>query len=195
MAQKQAMDQLKEFDLNALLAAGAITSELEYQRAKMADRSLLLLSESNPALNATRDALWELIIQYETVHWSDFDSVTDEQIVESDAAEELAFAELEFIGHRRKLILEKLKQLNLKQNDLATLLSHSKSYTSELLNGVRAFSNRDLILIHKLLKIDLKDLLITTLSEETKQKVNDAIDQIAAKNANAKWEELTLFNK
>jgi hypothetical protein len=195
MAQKQAMDQLKEFDLNAILAAGTIASELEYQRAKMADRSLLLMSESDPSLNDIRDSLWKLIIQYETVHWSDFDSVTDEQIVESDVAEELASAELEFVAHRRKLILEKLKNLNLKQNDLATLLSHNKSYTSELLNGIRAFSNRDLILIHKLLKIDLEDLLITTLSEEMKQKVNTAIGQIAAKNVKAKWEELTLSNK
>lgn len=193
MAQEQTMDQLKEFDLNAILAAGTITSELEYQRAKMADRSLILLSEEDPSLQATRDALWKLILQYETGHWSDFDAVTEEQIEESDAAEKLAFAELKFVKRRREIILDKLREVGLKQKDLAALLSHSKSYTSELLNGTRAFSTGDLILIHNLLKIDLEELLITTLSEEVQQRVNNTVEQIAARNA--KFAQFALSNK
>lgn len=195
MAEKQTLDLLTEFDLKALLEAGKITSELEFQRATMADRSLRLLEEDNPELDAVREALSPIIEQYEATHWSDVDAVTHEQIVESDAAEELAFAEVDFVIRRRKLILARLKELNLKQKDLAALLFHSKSYTSELLNGVRPFSTGDLILIHKLLKIELEDLLITTLSEETRLRVNTAIEQIAAENGNAKVAKLSLSNK
>lgn len=195
MAQEQRFNQLKEFDVNALIASGSITSELEFQRASMADRSLRLLAEDNPALNVTRAALRELLIQYEAVHWSNADAVTNEQVVESDAAEDLAFAELKFVKRRREIILGKLREQGLKQKDLAALLLHSESYTSELLNGIRAFSTADLILIHKLFKIELKDLLITTLSDETREKVNATIERISSKNANVRRGELLLSNK
>jgi len=195
MAQEETLDRLEELDINGLITKGRINSEIEFQRASMADRSLRLLSEKTPALNAIRKSLRTLIRDYETIHWSNVDAVTKEQIAESDAAEELAFAELDFVIRRRKLILRKLKEFNLKQKDLASLLSHSKSYTSELLNGVRPFSTGDLILIHKLLKIDLGHLLITSLPKEIVQKVNATIEQIAAENINAKVAELTLSNK
>jgi transcriptional regulator with XRE-family HTH domain len=195
MAQEETLHKLNELDINGLITKGSISSELEFQRASMADRSLRLLSEKNPALNTIRKSLRQLIRDYETIHWSNADSVTEEQITESDAAQELAFAELNFVIRRHKLILKKLKEFNLKQKDLASLLSHSKSYTSELLNGVRPFSTGDLILIHKLLKIDLNHLLITSLSEEIIQKVNATIEQIASENANTKVTELTLSNK
>jgi transcriptional regulator with XRE-family HTH domain len=195
MAQKQKMDRLKEFDLKALLAIGSISSELEFQRASMADRSLRLLAEDDPALNSVRKSLRQMLRDYEKIHWSNAEAVTEEQVTESDAAEELAFAELDFVLRRRKLILAKLKEFCLKQKDLAAVLSHSKSYTSELLNGIRPFSTGDLILIHNLLRIDLNDLLITTLSEETKQKVNAVISQIATENQNPKVAELALSNK
>ncbi len=195
MAQEETLDRLEELDINGLITKGRINSEIEFQRASMADRSLRLLSEKTPALNAIRKSLRTLIRDYETIHWSNVDAVTKEQIAESDAAEELAFAELDFVIRRRKLILRKLKEFNLKQKDLASLLSHSKSYTSELLNGVRPFSTGDLILIHKLLKIDLGHLLITSLPKEIVQKVNATIEQIAAENTNAKVAELTLSNK
>ena len=195
MAQSKVLDQLKEFDVKALLNSGSILSELEYQRAMMADRSLRMLSDDNPELKVTRKALRELIMRYENVQWSDTDTVTQEQITERDAAEELAFAELKFTRRRRELILGKIKELNLKQKDLATLLNHSKSYTSELLNGIRAFSSSDLILIYNLLKIDLEDLFITTLSAETQQKINAAIEKIASENKDAKTSQLALANK
>lgn len=195
MAQSKVLDQLKEFDVKALLNSGSILSELEYQRAMMADRSLRLLSDDNPELKVTRKALRELIMRYENVQWSDTDTVTQEQITERDAGEELAFAELKFTRRRRELILGKIKELNLKQKDLATLLNHSKSYTSELMNGIRAFSSSDLILIYNLLKIDLEDLFITTLSAETQQKINAAIEKIASENEDAKTSQLALANK
>ena len=195
MAQKQQLDPLTELDIRKLLEAGTIDSELEFQRASMADRSLRLLSEDDPSLKEIRKPLRQLLRDYEKIHWSNNDTITEEQIIESDAAEKIAFAELKFVIRRRELILDKLKELKLKQKDLATLLNHSQPYTSELLNGVRAFSTGDLILIHNMLKIDLQDLLITTLSAEAQQKVNTAIEQIAKENKNAKVAELTLSNK
>jgi len=184
-----------ELDIRKILDTGKINSEVEFQRASMADRSLRMLSEEDPSLNAIRIPLRQLLRDYEKDHWSDADAITEEQVAESDAAEEIAFAELKFVERRRKLILDELKKLKLKQKDLATLLNHSQSYTSELLNGVRAFSTGDLILIHKLLKIDLHDLLITTLSAEVQQKVAAAIEQIATKNKNANVSKLSLSNK
>lgn len=195
MAQKQQLYSVTELDIRKILDAGRINSEVEFQRASMADRSLRMLSEEDPSLNDIRIPLRQLLRNYEKDHWSDTDAITEQQVAESDAAEAIAFAELKFVDRRRKLILDELKKLKLKQKDLATLLNHSQSYTSELLNGVRAFSTGDLILIHKLLKIDLHDLLITTLSAEVQQKVAAAIEQIAMKNKNANVSKLSLSNK
>lgn len=195
MAQEQKLYPLTELDIRKILEADVIGSELEFQRAWMADRSLKLLIEDGSPLSEIRKSLRQLLRNYEKMHWSNNDAITEEQIEESDAAEKIASEELQFIVRRRALILDKLKELNLKQKDLAALLQHSKSYTSELVNGVRAFSTNDLILIHKLLKIDLEHLLLTTLSAETQQKVNTVIEQIAAQNKNAKVAELALSNK
>ena len=48
-----------------------------------------------------------------------------------------------------------LKELNLTQQDLGTILSHGKTYISELVNGISPFVMRDLIIIHKVLDINL----------------------------------------
>jgi hypothetical protein len=59
----------------------------------------------------------------------------------------------------------------LSQNDFGALLGHHKSYTSELLNGIRPFSQRDLILIHRLLKIDLADLIFVLIPAEAQKRI------------------------
>lgn len=186
MAQGKRLDKLSEPDIRRLIAAGRIESELDFERAMLADRFLRLYEEDQPELGAIRNALRALISDFETKHWADETLVTQAQLEENDAAEIQAEKEYTFIKQRRNLILTKLKELSLKQNDLALLLNHSKSYTSELLNGIRPFSSNDLILIHILFKIPLKELFITVLSQETLARLNTVIGKIVAVNPKAR---------
>lgn len=185
MAQNKKLDRLSEPDIKKLLSSGRIESELDFKRAMLADRFLRLYQERQPELGVTRKALRSLIASFETRHWSDEKLVTQAQLEENDAAETQAEKEYAFIKQRRSLILTKLKEIHLRQKDLATLLNHSNSYTSELLNGIRPFSSNDLILIHLLFNIRLEDLFITILSPEVLTRLSRAIDKIAISNPNA----------
>lgn len=46
---------------------------------------------------------------------------------------------------------------------------------SELINGIKPFTLRDLIIINRLLKIDMAKLVPVTLSVEDQNKVKDAL--------------------
>src|SRR5690606_36470854 len=154
---------MKELDIKKLVRQGLLNNELDYERALSADRHLRLLAKKDPDVTKLRKMLRDMIARYEDTHWSDEEKVSKEKIKESDLAEKLVAQEQKFIQRRREIILERLRKLNLKQQDLTVLLDHNKSYISELLNGVRAFSSSDLILLHRLLGIDLKDLFLTTV--------------------------------
>ncbi|MHA4742471.1 transcriptional regulator [Dyadobacter sp. MSC1_007] len=186
MAQSKRLAGLNEPDIKKLLDVGRIETELDYERVMLADRYLRLQEKNQPDLRTTRQTLHKLIIDFETRRWSDRTLITDAQIEESDAAEVQAEEEYAFIRQRRKLILTKLNEFGLRQKELAMLLNHNKSYTSELLNGIRSFSSNDLILIHLLFKIRLEDLFITILSQETLARLNATIDKISASNPKAK---------
>lgn len=170
--------KMSESDILMLIKKGVLSDELEYQRALSADRTLRLLAKDDPSLKGIRKQLRDLIAHYEKAHWSGENQVTDEQVKESDHLEEIAERERRFIQRRKEVILNRLKNLRLNQKDLGTLLNHNKSYTSELLNGIRAFSSKDLILIHRLLKIRLDDLFPTTVPLETERRVKSSIAKI-----------------
>jgi transcriptional regulator with XRE-family HTH domain len=167
-------------DIRALLKRGALNDELDLQRALIADRNLRLLAKENPSLKKLRNDLSKLIYAYEKANWGDENKITDEQVEESDLAEKIAEAELRFIQRRKQLILSKLEALNLKQQDLCSLLDHNKSYISELLNGLRSFSTGDLVIIHRLLKIDLEDLIPTTIPLETQNRIRQSLANISS---------------
>lgn len=126
---------------------------------------------------------------------SDEEKVSDAQISESEFAEKIVEQERKFILRRREIILTRLKKLGLKQQDLTTLLDHNKSYISELLNGIRAFSSSDLILLHKLLNIDLKDLFLTTIPLETRKRVKESLGRISSNRVRLKEKELQLVTR
>lgn len=72
-----------------------------------------------------------------------------------------------------------LINLNLKQQDFGKILGHrSKSYISELMNGVTPFSLKDLIVINRLLKIDLTDLVPTFLPQSDRVKIRTTIEKL-----------------
>lgn len=195
MAQRKRLAELAEPDIRRILDAGRIETELDLERVTLLERHLMLQEEQQPELRETIRILSDLTIEYETRKWSDRSLITDAQVEESDAAVIQAENEYVFIRQRRNLILAKLQELSLKQKDLALLLNHSKSYTSELLNGIRPFSTNDLKLIHLLFQIPLTDLIITIPSQETLNRLETAIDKISSLNPKAKLLHETLANR
>ena len=168
-----------QFDISQLIEAGEIQNELDFERALIADRKLRVLSKENPKFKSVRKKLRDLIEQYENRNWSAASRISHKKLRESDVAELIAEKERLFIQRRKELIREKLKHLNLTQQDFGKILGHSnKSYISELMNGVSPFSLKDLIVINRLLKIDLTDLVPTFLPQSDRVKIRTTIKKL-----------------
>ncbi|QRR03559.1 helix-turn-helix transcriptional regulator [Dyadobacter sandarakinus] len=155
-----------------MVRKGALSSELDLHRASIAARFLRQQSQEYPDLVGLEEELGKLIRSYESKHWSDLETISQEQVAENESAEKQAAAEFRFFRRRRDTILKKMKKAGIRQSDLGFILAHSKSYTSELLNGIRPFSTTDLIVIHQLLEIPLDQLFCTELSASTQEKVD-----------------------
>ena len=168
-----------QFEISQLIESGKIQNELDFERALIADRKLRVLAKENPKFKASRKKLRDLIEQYENQNWSADLKISDKKLRESDVAELIAEKERQFIQRRKELIRKKLKNLNLTQQDFGKILGHSsKSYISELMNGVSPFSLKDLIVIHRLLKIDLSDLIPTFLPQSDRKKIRTTIEKL-----------------
>ncbi|SRR5690554_3175828 len=168
-----------QLDITKLLEIGKIQNELDLERALIADRKLRVLSKENPKYKAIRKKLRDLIEDYENKNWSSNSIITETKIQESDSAEVIAEKERLFIHNRKELIRKKLKHLNLTQQSLGTVLGHSsKSYMSELMNGVSPFSLKDLIVINRLLNIDLAYLVPTFLNQSDLEKITASIKKL-----------------
>tara|TARA_R110001606_G_C15250466_1_gene637333 strand:+ start:404 stop:985 length:582 start_codon:yes stop_codon:yes gene_type:complete len=168
-----------QFDISQLIETGKIQNELDFERALIADRKLRVLSKENPKFKSVRKQLRDLIEQYENQNWSAESKISDKKLRESDIAELIAEKERLFIQRRRELIRKKLKNLNLTQQDFGKILGHqSKSYMSELMNGVSPFSLKDLIVINRVLKINLTDLVPTFLPQSDRVKIRTTIKKL-----------------
>lgn len=168
-----------QFDISQLLEAGKIQNELDFESALIADRKLRVLSKENPKFKSVRRKLRDLIEQYENRNWSAGSKISDKKLRESDIAELIAEKERMFIQRRKELIRKKLKNLNLTQQDFGKILGHrNKSYISELINGVSPFSLKDLIVINRLLKINLTDLVPTFLPQSDRVKIRTTIEKL-----------------
>ena len=182
------------FDVSQLIEKGQISNEVELERATIADRKLRLLIKEHPHLKSIRKKLRSLIGEYENLHWSDDANISNEQIQESDLAEKTVEEERLFIKRRKELIRQKLKTLNLTQQDFGKILGHgSKSYISELMNGISPFSLKDLIVINQLLKIDLDDLIPAFLMPQDKKKIQSAIKELDNPKLNASLADLPII--
>ena len=167
-----------QFDIENVLEVGKLQNELEYERALIADRKLRVLCKENSRLKPLRKQLRDLIEKYENKNWSseEIDSV---KFKESELAELIAEKERQFLNHRKELIRSQLKKFGLNQQNLMTLLGHkSKTYMSELMNGIVPFTLNDLIIINRLLKIDLTDLVPTTISHKRRNQIKKSIQVI-----------------
>lgn len=170
------------FDINTIIKNGTISNQLDYERALIADKNLRLLAKEDKSIKLLRSKLRDIIETFEKKHWSDENTITDEQLAESDIAEIISEQERVFLKNRKELILKKIKNLGLNQQEFGAILGHkSKSYTSELINGICPFTMTDIILINRLLKIDLKNLIPTFIESEKKLKVTETIKKIKPK--------------
>ena len=168
-----------QFDVESFLEKGKIQNELDFERALIADRKLRVLAKQNPELKTTRKKLRDLMEAYENEAWSSNSEISEDKLKESDWAERIAEKERVFIHNRKKLIKSKLKELSLSQQEFGVILGHdSKSYMSELMNGVRPFSLKDLVVISQLLKIDLTDLVPTFLPLKERIKIKSSIQKL-----------------
>lgn len=161
-----------------ILQKGSISNELELEEALIIERKLRLLAKENPELADSRIQLRAIIKEYENTNWSSDSIITDKKIQENDAAEILAEQERLFLANRKKIIKSKLTELGINQQDLGIILGHSKSYISELINGISPFNLKDLIVIHKLFNIKLEFLIPTTIPQKESEKIKSSILKI-----------------
>ncbi|MBE8712070.1 helix-turn-helix domain-containing protein [Sphingobacterium hungaricum] len=167
------------FDIENIIEKGSITNELDYDRALIADRKLRLLAKESIHFKNLRLKLRDIIEKYESSEWSDIDKIDNHKLVESEKSEHIAEQERLFIENRKKTIRKKIKELDLTQENLASILGHkSKTHMSELMNGIKPFTLKDLIIINRLLKIEISQLIPMFLSKEDQIKVKEAVKKL-----------------
>lgn len=152
-----------------------LENEYDLEKASLLDRKLRLMIKENADLKPLRKKVRELISEYEDRKWSTYENVSDEQVVENDKAEFVIQQEEKFIQKRKDIIRKKLKEFDMNQQDLGTLLGHPKNYMSELMNGISQFTMKDLVVIHRIFGINLKSLIPTYLQSETREKIHENI--------------------
>lgn len=144
-----------------------LETELDYERALVIERKLRVMAKEDPQYSQLRQRLRICISDYEEQHWQLNQELDDEQIIQSNRAELIAEQERKFVQHRKKKIREALAKYNLNQKDLAVLLGHkSKTYISELVNGVCPFTLRDLTIMHHILGLSWEELIPKFLNEK-----------------------------
>lgn len=168
-----------EFNIENIIKKGAITNELDYDRALIADRKLRLLAKEEPHYKTMRSKLRDLIEKYESAEWSDVNKIDEKKLAESDKSERIAEQERLFIENRKNAIRKKMKEADLTQENLASILGHkSKTHMSELMNGIKPFTLRDLVIINRLFKIDMDILIPRFLSTKDQVEVKEALGKL-----------------
>lgn len=160
------------FDIEKIVDLGIISSELDYERALNADRKLRILSKEDIHFKKLRIKLRALIEKYENKEWNNVDQIDENKLNESKNAENIADFERKFIENRKELIKSQLKELELTQENLALILGHkSKTHMSELINGIKPFTLKDLIILNRILKIEMSLLVPVFLSNEDQLRI------------------------
>ena len=182
----------EQTDLRNILKKGLLTSELDLERALILDRKLRLLIKEYPEFSEERAKLRIIIKSYEKLNWSQDSIINDDKIKESNDAEFIAERERVFLEKRKENIKMQMLKFQLTQQDLGKLLGHSKSYISELMNGISPFSNRDLIILHRLFHIKLEYLIPTIISQKDREKLKESLIQLNKPELRLEKEDLVL---
>ena len=181
------------FDIEKIVDAGIISNELDYERALIADRKLRLLASENLHFKNLRLRLRDLIEKYENSEWNDVNKIDEHKLLESEKYERIAESERLFFENRKQSIRKKLKEFGLTQENLGSILGHkSKTHMSELMNGIKPFTLKDLIIIHQLLKIEIPLLIPVFLSQEDQAKVKEAVIKLDKPKVKLKNDDLVL---
>jgi len=165
-------------DIREIQNIQQLDNEYDLQKALLLDRKLRLMVKENADLKPFHDKLFQLIRDYEERNWAKSEHISETQFDEAETAEQLVEIERKFIAQRKEAIRKKLKSYDMNQTDLAILLGHKKTYVSELINGVSQFSMKDLVIIHRVLRISLTKLIPTYLQNETREQVKKSISQL-----------------
>lgn len=176
-----------------ILQKGSISSELELEKALIIERKLRLMIKENPELSESRNKLRSIIKDYENLNWSKNSIISDEKIEESDLAEFISEKERKFLATRKETIKSKLTEFGINQQDLGMILGHSKSYISELINGINPFNLKDLIIIHNLFNIKLESLIPATIPQKESRRIKSSILKINKPKLKLAKEELILI--
>jgi antitoxin component HigA of HigAB toxin-antitoxin module len=163
---------------NKIFKLKEINSELDFERAQILERKLRLLSKEDASYKPSRLRVRQLIKAYENKHWNGVNEIAEATIKRSDAAEQIAEQERKFTQKRSRLIKAKMAHYELNQSDLAQLLGHSKTYMSELMNGLCPFSLKDLVVINKLFNLPLEQLVPAFVSEKDRLRIAETINKL-----------------
>lgn len=193
MVEKPKFDLIMEkFSIKNIEKINSLNSELEVEKASNLFLKLRVLAKENESYKVLRKHLSKLIKDYEDKNWSNSENITKEQIEESDLAEQIVKAESNFYSKRKEIIRKKLKESGLNQTDLAKILGHNKGYVSELINGIRPFSKDDLIIINRLFKIELENLIPTFIKEERAIHIRKTLKSIPKSRIRLSKEDIDL---
>ena len=195
MVEKQRIYSIMKthFDIDSIIKKGFIANELDYDRALIADRKLRLLAKESLHFKTLRSKLRSIIEKYESAEWNDVDKIDDKKLTESDKSEYIAEQERLFIEKRKQAIRQKIKEADLTQENLATILGHkSKTHMSELINGIKPFTLRDLIIINRLFSIDMDLLIPRFLSNKDQAAVKEALEKLDKPGVKLSCDDLVL---
>lgn len=170
---------MDKFSIQNIQRLNSLENELDLEKASSLFLKLRVLEKEDESYKPIRMHLRNLIKDYEKTNWTDEDSITDNQIKDSDLAEALVQAENYFYERRKERIKSKLKDAGLTQNDLAKILGHRKNYMSELINGLRPFSKEDLIIINRLFKIKLEHLIPTFIKQDRASHIKRTLESLS----------------
>jgi len=187
------LDMKTTESIEQMIHKGKIDNELDLERALIADKKLRTLSKDNSHFKNLRKKLRDIIEDYENNHWSDINKIDENQINESEFATFIAEQESAFIEKRKTLIKNKLQENQLNQQELGMILGHkSKTHMSELMNGISPFSLKDLILINRLLKIEITELVPIFLSLDDQKRVKSVLNTLNKPQIKLSKEDLVL---
>lgn len=183
----------RSFDFEKQINQNQIENEMDLERALATERKLRIMAKEDETFEIHWKKLRDAIYEYEQKNWSNIENITEERIRQSDQAQIIVEQEESFLFKRKSLIRSSLKSLKLTQQDLGEILGHSsKTYMSELMNGICPFSLKDLIIIHKLLNIKMNDLVPVFLSETEQVNVNANLKMVNKRRTNPKLLPLSI---
>ncbi len=169
----------EQTDLRDILKKGNLSNELDLERALILDGKLRLIVKEYPELIPERAKLRKIIQSYEEHNWSNHLEITNDKIKESNVAEFIAEQERVFLETRKQKIKKVLADLKMTQQELGKILGHnSKSYMSELMNGISPFSNKDIIILHRIFHIKLEYLIPTIISHKDRIRLKESLTQL-----------------